>query len=84
MTIEANSAVKLPTMQSVSMVDWERESSGLNRMMRIPPALMIPACISAETGVGVSIVSGSQLWNGNCADLRSAANTSNPQIQLTA
>ena len=36
---------------------------------------MMPACISAETGVGASIVSGSQLWNGNCADLVSAAAT---------
>ena len=30
---------------------------------------MMPACIRAETGVGVSIVSGSQVWKGNWADL---------------
>lgn len=57
--------------------------SGFRRMIRIPPALMIPACIRADTGVGVSIVSGNQLWNGNCADLSSAANTRSAQIELT-
>ena len=30
---------------------------GLNRRIKKPPALITPACINAETGVGVSIVS---------------------------
>ena len=45
---------------------------GASRTTRYPPALTIPACMNAETGVGVSIVSGSQLWKGNWADLRMA------------
>ena len=30
---------------------------------------MVAAWMSAETGVGPSIASGSQMWSGNCADL---------------
>ena len=30
---------------------------------------MVAAWISAEIGVGPGIASGSQVWNGNCADL---------------
>ncbi|MCE7976170.1 MAG: hypothetical protein DYH03_03175 [Nitrospira sp. NTP1] len=33
---------------------------GANRFTRKPPALTIPACIKAETGVGASIVPTSQ------------------------
>ena len=29
---------------------------------------MVAACIKAETGVGPSMASGSQIWSGNCAD----------------
>ena len=47
--------------------------SGAKRRSSAPPALMTPACIRADTGVGDSIVSGSQLWKGNWADLVSAA-----------
>ncbi len=28
---------------------------------------MVAACISAETGVGPAMASGSQMWSGNCA-----------------
>jgi len=35
----------------------------------------MPACIRAETGVGVSIVSGSHPWKGNWADFSTAAST---------
>ena len=33
-----------------------------------PAATIVAACISALTGVGPSIASGSHTWNGNCAD----------------
>ena len=49
------------------MASGDCEISGLRRRTRKPPALMTPACMRAETGVGVSIVSGSQVWNGNFA-----------------
>ena len=37
---------------------------------------MVAAWISAEIGVGPGIASGSQVWNGNCADLPTTATTS--------
>ena len=55
-------------------------TSGLSRITRKPPALMMPACIRAETGVGASIVSGSQLWKGTWADLVIAPSTSSRPI----
>jgi hypothetical protein len=61
----------------------ESTTSGLSRMTRNPPALMMPACIRAETGVGASIVSGSQLWKGNWADLVMAASTNRAPIAET-
>ena len=47
--------------------------TGANRSTRKPPALMMPAWRSAETGVGVSITSRSQPCSGNCADFSIAA-----------
>ena len=39
------------------------------------PALTMPACNSADTGVGASMTWISQPWKGNCADLSAAAIT---------
>ena len=74
-TSPPNRPVKAPTIASKSSATCESVTRGLRRMMRKPPALMIPACIRADTGVGASIVSGSQLWKGNCADLVIAPST---------
>jgi hypothetical protein len=38
------------------------------------PAVTIAACINAETGVGPAIASGSQVYNGICADFPQAIN----------
>ncbi len=54
-------AVTEPTMTSRAIAASDRTISGANRSRIAPPALMMPACIRAETGVGDSIVSGSQL-----------------------
>ncbi len=80
MITEAKRAVKAPTSARAFSAPGDCVISGLRRTTRKPPALMMPACIRAETGVGVSSVSGSQEWKGNCADLISAAATSRPQI----
>jgi len=40
---------------------------------KTPAVTMVAACIKAETGVGPSIASGSQLWSPNCPDLLVAA-----------
>src|SRR3546814_13924452 len=38
--------------------------------MNTPAVTIVAAWISAETGVGPSIASGSQVWRPNCADLQ--------------
>ena len=83
-TTEPNRAVAAPTRASVSRTRGLAAKRGLRRTTRNPPALMIPACIRAETGVGVSMVSGSQPWNGSCADLSNAAAPSNAASQPTS
>ena len=37
---------------------------------------IVAAWISAETGVGPSIASGSQVWSGSCADFANAPTSS--------
>ncbi len=44
---------------------------------------MVAAWISAETGVGPSIASGSQVWSGSCADFANAPTSSSRQIAIT-
>ena len=68
-----STAVDEPTTVNSMSAAGDCTITGASRSSNAPPALMIPACMSAETGVGASIVSGSQLWNGNCADLVNAA-----------
>jgi len=43
---------------------------------------MVAAWISAETGVGPAIASGSQTYNGTCADLPHAPTKSSRQIAV--
>jgi hypothetical protein len=51
--------------------------SGSARTMRnTPAATIVAACSRAETGVGPSIASGSQMCSGNCADLPTTAKKS--------
>ena len=45
----------------------------------MPAATIVAAWMSAEAGVGPSIASGSQSWNGNCADLPSDADDEQQQ-----
>ena len=77
-----NSAVKPPTMTSTARMPGASSITSAKRIKRKPPALITPACSSAETGVGVSITSISQPWVGNCADLRMAASASRPAAQI--
>ena len=44
---------------------------------------MVAAWIRAETGVGPSIASGSQVWSGTCADLAKAPTSSRIPIRTT-
>lgn len=50
--------------------------------MKIPAVTIVAAWISAEIGVGPSIESGSQTWNGNWADLPIAPTKRKRQIAV--
>ena len=52
--------------------------------MKTPAVTMVAAWISAETGVGPSMASGSQVWSGNCADLPIAPMNSSRQTTVIA
>ena len=52
-------------------------STGLTRTIRYTPAVTIVAAwISADTGVGPAMASGSQMYSGSCADLPTAPTNS--------
>src|SRR3954452_5810567 len=80
----AKIAVKMPIADTTTIVSWAWANSGFARATRYTPALTIVAAwISADTGVGLSIASGSQTWSGNWALLPMApANTSRATIQI--
>src|SRR6476646_8289263 len=66
----ARIAVNAPmaaTMFEVAGVNWN--SAADRATMYTPAVTMVAAWISAETGVGPSMASGSQTYSGNCADL---------------
>src|SRR5580765_3028527 len=50
---------------------------------KVPAATMVAAWMSAEAGVGPSIASGSQSWNGIWADLPSTPMTSSTSARLS-
>ena len=52
--------------------------------MKTPAVTIVAAWISAETGVGPSIASGSQVWSGTCADLPMAPMNSSRQTTVIA
>src|SRR4051812_1446065 len=68
--VPANSAVATPIIATTSSVNgaWPN-STALRPIMYTPAVTIVAAWISADTGVGPSIASGSQTYNGNCADL---------------
>ncbi len=61
-------AVKPPINTSAARAPGVVSSRSAKRISRKPPALMMPACSRAETGVGASMTSTSQPWAGNWAD----------------
>ena len=52
--------------------------------MNTPAVTMVAAWISAETGVGPSIASGSQVCSRNCADLPMAPMNSSRHVTVSA
>ena len=81
----ANIAVTPPMIATVSIAAGDASNTGKNRATRkTPAATIVAACISALTGVGPSIASGSQVWSGNCADLPTAPAKIPSETSITA
>ena len=71
--VAASSAVNAPTHAISTSSEGTSANSGYTRATMYTPAVtMVAAWISADTGVGPSIASGSQMCSGNCADLPTA------------
>src|SRR3954464_315905 len=65
-------AVAAPITVTKVKAVWLVANIGDRRQtMNTPAVTIVAAWISAETGVGPSIASGSQVWRPNCADLPS-------------
>src|ERR1700685_4131243 len=71
--VAATKAVARPMVatQSMAMGAWVKNAAD-RAVMYTPAVTMVAAWISADTGVGPAIASGSQTYNGNCADLPQA------------
>ena len=81
--VAAKNAVTVPTMAITHRTVWASNSSGLMRTMRYTPAVTIVAAwISADTGVGPSMASGSQMNSGSWADLPTAPRNSSRQMAV--
>ena len=67
--VAAKSEVMAPVNATIISAVSERLNIGLHLATRKTPAVtIVAACISALTGVGPSIASGSHTWSGICAD----------------
>src|SRR3954470_21475008 len=78
--VAATSSVRQPMIDPTSPAAGACSNSGCMRAIRYTPAVTIVAAwISAETGVGPSIASGSQVCSGTCADLANAPISSSTQ-----
>src|SRR5271166_768563 len=75
--VAAKIAVSAPTIATVFMACGASTNSAFERATMYTPAVtMVAAWIRADTGVGPSIASGNQTYNGNCADLPQAPTNS--------
>ena len=81
--VAAKNAVTVPTMAITHRTFSASNSSGLMRTMRYTPAVTIVAAwISADTGVGPSMASGSQMNSGSWADLPTAPRNRSRQMAV--
>src|SRR5215472_7554289 len=67
--VAARNAVAVPTQAMTTEASGALFNSGLMRHSRYTPAVtMVAAWMSADTGVGPSMASGSHTKRGSCAD----------------
>ena len=80
-TVAAKKAVVAPkTVTTPSAIGASSNSGDSRATMNTPAVTMVAAWIRAETGVGPSMASGSQVCSRNCADLPMAPMNSRRQI----
>src|SRR4051794_1758758 len=84
--VAANKAVTAPTIAIMVGTHGEATAStGFMRVIRYTPAVTIVAAwISADTGVGPAIASGSHTMSGSCADLPTAPTKSSAAMAVAA
>ncbi len=83
-TVAAKSAVSPPTnVTTDSAVSLVSNKGERRQTMNTPAVTIVAAWIKAETGVGPSIASGSQVWRPSCADLPQAPMKSRMQIKVS-
>ena len=79
----APTIVTVATTASAASATGAASSSACSRARTTTPAAtMVAAWMSAETGVGPSMASGSQPWNGNWADLPITPTTSSSAARV--
>src|SRR3569833_3762960 len=84
-TVAAKNAVMAPTTNTTLIANGEASNIGDRRAtMNTPAVTMVAAWMSALTGVGPSMASGSQVWSRNCADLPMAPMNSSRHTTVIA
>ncbi len=84
-TVAAKKAVKAPMKVTTMSAVCDSSNSGDRRAsMKTPAVTMVAAWISADTGVGPSMASGSQVCSGTCADLPMAPMNKSRQTTVSA
>src|SRR5690349_14696948 len=84
-TVAAKKQVIAPTQVTTCIAVGDTWNIGDRRQtMNTPAVTIVAAWISALTGVGPSIASGSQVWSGSCADLANAPTVSRRQAATIA
>src|SRR5712691_11678779 len=83
-TLAAKIAVVPPITPTTANAPGAYSNIGDNRAtMKTPAVTIVAAWIKAETGVGPSIASGSQVWRPSCADFPIAPTNNRMQAMVT-
>ena len=84
-TVAAKKAVMPPMTVTTISASGATSNRGESRAtMNTPAVTIVAAWMRAETGVGPSIASGSQVWSRNCADLPIAPMNRSRQASVRA
>ena len=83
--VAAKTAVMPPTIATTAIAEGEESNMGKNLpTKKTPAATIVAACMSALTGVGPSMASGSHVCKGNCPDFPTAPTNMPTAISVRA